>query len=523
MALSGARRRRPTQPWGWRERAALVATLGATLAAAGCLKVEPFACASASACVRSGEAGRCEPTGWCSFPDPACASGWRYGAGAGGGLADGCVDGVEPQRDGGQDAAADAQVDAEILLDAPVDTTPCTEGAASCAGDDLMKCSQGVLELSQTCPLGCIAGGGDARCYTFTPHNVDATTLTAGTVDWVVEANTDVNTAGTNIPPGVGRTTATQTDGARDLVILTVRSLWVKPAAVLRISGTSAVVIVASDHILIEGAIDVSAAGTTAGPGGWRGGNSMSAGQAPAGATAAPPGYSTGTSEDTGGSGGSFGAVGGRGGPAGIAGSPQPGTAFGAATLVPLFGGGGGGGGGTTTTTGGVGGGGGGALQLLAALRIDVTGTITAAGAGGGGGKATFSFGAGAGGGGGGGILLEAPVVVATGVLAANGGGGGGGAYQAAQAGADGTSGQPSAVPAPGGAGGQSSDPANGAGGAGGAGSTTAAVGGTGAGASPNGGGGGGGVGRVALYSRSGAAPGGTCSPPAAAAAITPQ
>ena len=522
MARSGTRRRCPIPPGAWRDRGALLVALGVALAAAGCLKVEAFACTSASACVRGGAAGRCEPTGWCSFPDPACASGWRYGAGAGGGLADGCVDGGEPQADGGLDAAPDAPSDGEVQTDAKVDTTPCTEHTLACDGDDLMQCVQGVLQVSQTCALGCSALSSDVRCYTFTPHNVDATTLAAGTYDWVVEANTDVNTSGTNVPAGVARTAATQPDGARDLAIFAVRSLWVKPAAVLRWSGTSAVVIVASDHILIEGAIDVSAAGTTAGPGGWRGGNTQAAGQAPSGATAAPPGYNAGTGEDTGGSGGSFGAVGGRGGPAGIAGSPQPGTVFGTASLVPLFGGGGGGGG-SGMASGGTGGGGGGALQLVAAVRIDVTGTLITAGAGGGGGDGTFTFGAGGGGGAGGGLLLEAPMVLVTGVLAANGGGGGGGAYQAQDAGAAGMAGQPSAVPAPGGQGGSSGSPTNGAGGAGGAASTAAEVGGTGSGGAPNGGGGGGGVGRIAIYSRSGAAPGGTCSPPPAASAIAPQ
>ncbi|MBI5481575.1 MAG: hypothetical protein HY906_22150 [Deltaproteobacteria bacterium] len=530
MVLAGARR---TSAVGPRERragrgalpvllgVAVVAAGCVALAAGGCVKVEPFACTSTSACVRAGEPGTCEPTGWCSFPDPSCASGWRYGAGAGGGLADACVEGSRPPADGGQDAAPDAGGDAEPV-DAKVDTTPCSEGALSCDGDNLTRCSQGVPEVAATCVMGCLALGSDARCYTFSPHNVAEATLTAGTYEWVITTSTDVTTAGANVPAAVGRTTATQAGGARDLVILTVRSLWVKPSVILRFTGTMAVVIVASDHILVEGVIDVSGSGTTAGPGGWRGGNAANDGSAPTGATGAPAGATSGNGEDTGGSGGCFGAVGGSGGPAGSAAGPGPGTVFGTTSLAPLFGGGGGGGGGGWAG-GGEGGGGGGALPLAAGVRIDVTGIVIAAGCGGGRGLASLTFGAAGGGGAGGGILVEAPIVAVTGVLAANGGGGGGAAYQAQGAGATGTSGQPNGTPAPGGEGGSSNDPTIGAGGAGGAGTTGAEPGHAGGGGSPNGGGGGGGVGRIAVYSRSGAAPGGTCSPPPAAASLAPK
>lgn len=42
----------------------------------GCPSESSFECGSDNDC---GSDGRCEPTGFCSFPDPTCASGYRYG------------------------------------------------------------------------------------------------------------------------------------------------------------------------------------------------------------------------------------------------------------------------------------------------------------------------------------------------------------------------------------------------------------------------------------------------------------
>lgn len=46
-----------------------------------------FACDDDASCTN----GRCEPTGFCSFPDPTCPSGRRYGSLSGDGLAEQCV------------------------------------------------------------------------------------------------------------------------------------------------------------------------------------------------------------------------------------------------------------------------------------------------------------------------------------------------------------------------------------------------------------------------------------------------
>jgi hypothetical protein len=50
-----------------------------------------FGCGGDEQCVEEGRAGACESTGFCSFPDPSCPSGRRYGVHAGDGLARSCV------------------------------------------------------------------------------------------------------------------------------------------------------------------------------------------------------------------------------------------------------------------------------------------------------------------------------------------------------------------------------------------------------------------------------------------------
>ncbi|MGE0870603.1 MAG: RCC1 domain-containing protein [Kofleriaceae bacterium] len=62
--------------------------LGAALVACG--QPRPFSCALDEECVADGMQGRCEPSQFCSFPDPACA-GNRYEPNAGDGLGGNCV------------------------------------------------------------------------------------------------------------------------------------------------------------------------------------------------------------------------------------------------------------------------------------------------------------------------------------------------------------------------------------------------------------------------------------------------
>lgn len=65
---------------------AVVALLALALAA--CRIHDPFSCALDEHC---GPSGRCEPVGYCSFPDDACAGGRRYDELAGGDLGGRCL------------------------------------------------------------------------------------------------------------------------------------------------------------------------------------------------------------------------------------------------------------------------------------------------------------------------------------------------------------------------------------------------------------------------------------------------
>ena len=69
-------------------RAFAIAFLAPLLA--GCLKSAAFTCAAEADCMRGGEVGVCEPTGFCSFADGSCSSGRRYGE-LSGNLANQCV------------------------------------------------------------------------------------------------------------------------------------------------------------------------------------------------------------------------------------------------------------------------------------------------------------------------------------------------------------------------------------------------------------------------------------------------
>ncbi len=65
-----------------------VSALLALLALAACRITEPFPCTLDEHC---GSSGRCEPAGYCSFSDVACAEGRRYDELAGDDLAGQCV------------------------------------------------------------------------------------------------------------------------------------------------------------------------------------------------------------------------------------------------------------------------------------------------------------------------------------------------------------------------------------------------------------------------------------------------
>ncbi len=66
--------------------------LGLVAGLLSCSGSGTFVCESDEQCRTSGDDGLCQPTGYCSFPDGACASGQRYGSAAPGTIAGECVD-----------------------------------------------------------------------------------------------------------------------------------------------------------------------------------------------------------------------------------------------------------------------------------------------------------------------------------------------------------------------------------------------------------------------------------------------
>jgi hypothetical protein len=221
--------------------------------------------------------------------------------------------------------------------------------------------------------------------------------------------------------------------------------------------------------------------------------------------TTCMPGPTRGENDNGGAAGGGGGGFGGAGGPGGDGdqdgggsngGAPGPVIALPAGVLGGCPGAAGGNGG----DPGGDGGSGGGAIYIVSATEIELApaAAITAAGGGGGGGRRVSGNGdAGGGGGGSGGmILLEAPRVRSTGVLASNGGGGGEGSGNG-NAGNPGARGPASTLCAAGGANGSPTGTDGGAGGA-----STAPAGDEPGGAQNGGaGGGGGGVGYIKVVS----------------------
>lgn len=265
-------------------------------------------------------------------------------------------------------------------------------------------------------------------------------------------------------------------------------------ASPVTLTGTSPLIIVAEEQVVISALIDASAIGRAPGPGASTSG---------AGAGGAGQSVLLAQRASSGGGGAGYGTVGAAGGtnnstsyPAG-AGGPT----YGMGPADTLVGGARGGHGGFSLGSvgaPGTGGAGGGALQISSALsiEIDAAGHLKASGGGGAGGYGGFV--GGGGGGSGGELLLEAPQLTIAGKLTANGGGGGGGGAGCggcSTIGADGTDGLGSASPAAGGTGGIPQGSAGGAG----ASIPPFASARPGTGMNSKGGGGGGGAGRIWL------------------------
>lgn len=154
--------------------------LPAVLGLLSCQASDGFECTSDAACSNDGIAGECQSTGYCSFPDPDCASGQRYGELAEL-FAQQCVPPTTDTEAGGQ--CGDGVLDPGEACDgSDIGSESCTSqgfasGALSCTDTcelDTTSCSpcgNGAVDPGEQCDgtnLGAVAscadvGLGEAR------------------------------------------------------------------------------------------------------------------------------------------------------------------------------------------------------------------------------------------------------------------------------------------------------------------------------------------------------------------------
>jgi hypothetical protein len=139
-----------------------------------------FVCLSDAQCSHDAQAGVCQPNGFCSFPDEACASGQRYGEHAGRGLAGSCVS----QTDDGDDDAAGSTTSAT----SGVSDTSATSGVTSAAdtGETASTVTSSTLTSSTS------TGDSDDGHTSDTTTSVQTTGLEA--------TDEDTNTTGSPLP-----------------------------------------------------------------------------------------------------------------------------------------------------------------------------------------------------------------------------------------------------------------------------------------------------------------------------------
>lgn len=132
-----------------------------------------FVCSTDDDCAGGGPGGLCEPQGWCSFTDPGCPTGQRFGDLAGDGLAGACV----PDDDGTSGAGTTVSSTTTTMSSTDTATSGATtdptvaslEGgietssdASSGADTDSNVCGDGVIGGSEECDFGNDNGDGAA-------------------------------------------------------------------------------------------------------------------------------------------------------------------------------------------------------------------------------------------------------------------------------------------------------------------------------------------------------------------------
>jgi hypothetical protein len=328
-----------------------------------------------------------------------------------------------------EDCGASCNAGAERCDECRPFATECING-----NQELRTCGEdGLYEaFTERCLGGCTSSNGNARCAVIDALFVeDACLSLTATEDKVVAAaetlDVSVDTSCTKVldQPVVNGENLPQ------ICIVRYRSLDINVGKVLKVSGsTRAVALVVDGDVSIGGLLDVSADGTTAGPGG-----TLSAQYGGSGASNSANGGGGGGNFQSGRAGGNLNGDGAaaNGGQARFAFSP-PGLVGGGRQTTQLF-------------QSSAGGGGGGALTVISckgSITVLTSGAIDAGGGGGNGGQAIATptgtnFSSGGGGGAGGYVVLQAADTVSLqGPVWANGGGGGGGGNTASSPGSNG-------------------------------------------------------------------------------------
>lgn len=318
----------------------------------------------------------------------------------------------------GSDAA---NIDAEV----PDAQTTCVASTITCANDRYIECdAEGNVAREMACPMGCTEGGIVA-CL-----DIEASNELTPQVDLAVSAptiaftgNSTLNTStGVVVNAGIGIDVPNETvNGIR---VFRFNTLSID--GTLKVSGSAPVALVAYGDVTITGLVDVSADGSTSGPG-IRASATTCDGRSVA--------TTTGNSSLAGGGGAGRYQNGANGGTGGTGAGGAGGSPLFDEDLVPLEGG----------CRGGhadyadnnilygraSGGGGGGAIQIVSRGQISFSGAGKIDASGGGGQSSDDGINGtaigGGGGGSGGAILLEAPQILLDGagvVVSTKGGGG---------------------------------------------------------------------------------------------------
>jgi alpha-tubulin suppressor-like RCC1 family protein len=150
----------------------LAGTFAAATAASACLQFDPFGCEEDTQCDAQAM-GRCEAMGWCSYPDGACGTGFKYEANAGDGLGGECVGAdatgtgtgstsemTEPVLDTGQDSttATTGPDPSSSSDDDPTMGEACGGGGQACCTGEVcdagLSCSEGLCGCVQAVAVG---------------------------------------------------------------------------------------------------------------------------------------------------------------------------------------------------------------------------------------------------------------------------------------------------------------------------------------------------------------------------------